>query len=60
MPLSRLKKLSRIARLSPNAENILRPGGYGKVCTDIRVQQDAPFYEQPECFNSELAAYAAS
>jgi hypothetical protein len=25
--------------------------------TDIRVQQDAPFYEQPECFNSELAAH---
>jgi RND family efflux transporter MFP subunit len=31
----------RIAGLFPNPGNILRPGGYGKVRTAVRVQQDA-------------------
>ena len=31
----------RIAGLFPNPGNILRPGGYGKVRTVVRVQQDA-------------------
>jgi len=31
----------RIAGLFPNPGNILRPGGYGKVRTAIRVQKDA-------------------
>jgi membrane fusion protein (multidrug efflux system) len=31
----------RIAGLFPNPENILRPGGYGKVRTVIRTQKDA-------------------
>ena len=31
----------RIAGLFPNAGNILRPGGYGKVRAPVRVQQDA-------------------
>jgi hypothetical protein len=43
-----------------NAGNILRPGDDGRVRTAIRVQQDAPLYEQPESFNSELVAFAGS
>src|ERR1700732_535436 len=31
----------RIAALFPNPGNILRPGGYGKVRTAVRVQKDA-------------------
>ena len=31
----------RIAGLFPNPGNILRPGGYGKVRTAVRVQEDA-------------------
>ena len=31
----------RIAGLFPNPDNILRPGGYGKVRAAVRVQQDA-------------------
>jgi RND family efflux transporter MFP subunit len=31
----------RIAGLFPNPGNILRPGGYGRVRTAVRVQQDA-------------------
>jgi RND family efflux transporter MFP subunit len=31
----------RIAALFPNLGNILRPGGYGKVRTAVRVQKDA-------------------
>ena len=31
----------RIAGLFPNAGNILRPGGYGRVRAAVRVQQDA-------------------
>jgi RND family efflux transporter MFP subunit len=31
----------RLAGLFPNPDNILRPGGYGKVRAVIRVQQDA-------------------
>src|SRR6202040_193404 len=31
----------RIAGLFPNPGNILRPGGYGKVRTAVRVQKDA-------------------
>jgi RND family efflux transporter MFP subunit len=31
----------RIAALFPNPENILRPGGYGKVRAATRIQQDA-------------------
>src|SRR5207247_44230 len=31
----------RIAGLFPNPGNILRPGGYGKVRTAVRVQRDA-------------------
>lgn len=31
----------RLAGLFPNPENILRPGGYGKVRAAVRVQQDA-------------------
>ena len=31
----------RIAGLFPNPGNILRPGGYGKVRTAVRVQHDA-------------------
>jgi hypothetical protein len=60
VPSSRLRKSKRIAGLFPNPGNILRPGGYGRVRTAVRVQQDAPLYEQPEFFNSELAAFAAS
>ena len=30
------------------------------VRTAVRVQQDAPLYEQPESLQSELAAFAAS
>jgi membrane fusion protein (multidrug efflux system) len=31
----------RLAGLFPNPENILRPGGYGRVRAAVRVQQDA-------------------
>jgi RND family efflux transporter MFP subunit len=31
----------RLAGLFPNPENILRPGGYGKVRTAVRLQQNA-------------------
>jgi membrane fusion protein (multidrug efflux system) len=31
----------RIAGLFPNPENILRPGGYGKVRAAVRIQQGA-------------------
>jgi membrane fusion protein (multidrug efflux system) len=31
----------RIAGLFPNPGNILRPGGYGKVRTAVRIQKDA-------------------
>src|SRR5260370_20725095 len=31
----------RIAALFPNPGNILRPGGYGRVRTAVRVQKDA-------------------
>jgi membrane fusion protein (multidrug efflux system) len=31
----------RLAALFPNPANILRPGGYGKVCAVIRTQKDA-------------------
>jgi len=55
-----LMKSRRIAGLFLNPRNILRPGGYSQVRTTVRVQPDAPFYEQPECFNGELVAFAAS
>jgi len=50
-----LIKSRRIAGLFPSTGNILHPSLYGKVYTAIRVRQDAPFYEQLECSNGELA-----
>jgi hypothetical protein len=52
-----LKKSRWIAGLSPNAGNILSPNLNGNVCMAIRAHQDTPFYEQLECFDSELAAH---
>src|SRR6266516_1981085 len=42
----------RIAGLFPNAGNILRPGGYGRVLAAVRVQQDA--FVVPQRAVSEL------
>jgi membrane fusion protein (multidrug efflux system) len=42
----------RIAGLFPNPGNILRPGGYGRVRTAVRVQKDALFV--PQRYVSEL------
>src|SRR5882672_1767266 len=39
--VNKSKGAIRIAGLSPNPGNILRPGGYGKVRAAVRVQQDA-------------------
>src|SRR5713101_8328343 len=40
-PVNQSTGAIRIAGLFPNPGNILRPGGYGKVRTAVRVQKDA-------------------